>query len=1101
MWSAGITSALAKRTTGVLPTVIDPTFHIGTSTGGLGGQAQTDIDEVYIYDRPLTDAEVRAAWLRLGLADAGVYAPPHLAVPQIDIPPAELGSPDDPSWQWAAGVRGFIDPTTGALAVTQPEVLMVSEGRNLYLRWTVRAGGADAQPSLDLYTPGPDGTVAQIRIATDGALTGPRSDADGLTAHASLDGGQWRGELVLPMVVPGKTPDGPGILLPGGEVSAAGRISGTARMNIVIHPAADSSVMWAHALDPTDSGSLGTIATAHALPGALMLPLEWGPDRLRVGVRLRGYSSWPTTHFAADLKTVTGTDFHISQPTERTVGAHQREIWVEVPLGNPDAVALELTLTAHEAEGDRTALHAVLPANFLKPLSAELTYYRFDEELQIALRPARDDLVVRGDHATVTLARDGRAQLALDLPLTLEGTFAATADVSALKAGIYHLAGAVVDADGAALATVERDWECEEDGWEWLRSLGVVEGVLPPWTPVQVRGSVASCWGRDCDLSAGLPVSLTSQSEELLAAPMTLTARLGDEEVSLIGPSADVARRGDVAAEVKSRSKRYGLLTELSGRIEYDGLLRYQITLTPEDPRELADLTLTIPLQSEFTTLLNYTPMSRDEAPVYEGEGSFAHGLPAKDGVVWSAGFVPFLWLGNEDLGLSWMMEDDRAFDLGEDDPAIEVIRSGERTDLQISFGALRALKEPVTLDFAIQATPARPLPENWRGWRWISQTWDFEAPPDRDPDQKWFNISCYWFTLFSDTIGWPESWEYSRMGDYARYLEGKGGNLLPYMESGSVPTLSPEGARYAELWGTVPRRTADQMVKSCYGSDFAHYAVFYAEKLLRDHQPQGVYIDLVGVHPCSNTEHGCGYERDGEIRPTVPIFAARRCYQRIRGLFLQHGIEPLIITSSRWKMPHYFYADSACSGEQFYHPINTDKRPYHEIVPLDGWRAEFLSAQSGTVSVLLPAWRDTAVYGRPDETEQMLALTLQHDIEVWPIWCAGRPVQESWEAKARFGMTSDAVFHPYWRDQDFVATEAENVLIGLYSKPGAALVIVSNMTDEDRAIPLTVDFGALGLPEGATAVNPISLETISVEGGALSIEVKARRFGMVWLR
>ncbi|HUS80162.1 MAG TPA: glycoside hydrolase domain-containing protein, partial [Armatimonadota bacterium] len=868
----------------------------------------------------------------------------------------------------------------------------------------------------------------------------------------------WLGILALPLVVPEKDAETIGVLLPGGSVDTIGRMAGPARINVVAHRDAGSSLMWAYAADQADPARLGSIEVLPRNPGAMLLPLVWGEQRLHVGVRLQGYESWPATFLTVALRTMDRTDFQLTQPLGSTVGAHRREQWVEVPLGNPDAVALEVTLTAREKEGDRTALHAVLPAGFLRPLDCELTYYRFDQQLEIGLRPARDEVLAAGDHGAVTITpfATGTPVLSLDLPRTAEGTFAATADISDLPPGRYELAGEVVAAGGAPLATVHREWDCEPGGWDWVRSLGEVDGVLPPWTPVEAHGSVASCWGRDYDLSGGLPASLTSAGQELLAAPVSLTAQLGGEQVSLVAGDASVQSRGPVASEVRSASKQAGVSADLTGRLEYDGLIRYQVTLTPEGALQLADLALTIPLRSGLTTLLNYTPLDRDQPLVYEGEGSFAHALPEGDGVAWSAGFAPFVWVGDEDVGLSWMMEDDRAFELAEGEPAVQIVRSGERTDLRINFGrGPRTLTTPVTIDFALQPTPVRPLPDDWRSWRWISQTWQTLAGPEARPGQRWHNISIYWWTLYGDVIGSPVAREWTAMGDYAEYLRAKDDLLLPYMQSGSVPTRAPEGGRYQDQWCSSPKSSADAMVRCCPRSDFASYVVWYADYLMRHYRSPGVYIDLAGLRPCTNEAHGCGYHRGDELRPTVPIFAARHMYQRLRGLSIQHGIEPLIVTSSRWKWPQYFYADSSCSGEQFYHPINTDKKPYHEIAPLEHWRAEFLSPQYGTVSVFLPAWRDAAVYARPDETRQMLALTLQHEVEVWPIWCNGGEVAATWKAKERFGMTPEVSFHPYWREQKLVTCGAPELLIGVYTGEGRAMAVVSNMAGEQRDVLL----------------------------------------------
>jgi len=1077
--------ALQKRSTGTLPRTVDPSFHVGTGPGGFGASAQTEIDELRIYDRPFTDDEVRAAWLRLGIADTEAYTPPRLQVPQTEMAPALDDDLSDAAWHWAAGAGGFVDRATGRVAAEQPTVMLLAVGDRLYAGWRVPARG-DARPGLTITATTPDGSITSMDLPE------PTRAADA-----------WVCEAAVPLRLAGE--DGAGALTIEGERDDTGRVTGSMRADLVLTWSDGARSSWAYALSDVGAEGLGTLEITTNRPAALLLAPSWGDDALRVGVELRGFDSWHDARLSARLRSLDGVTFDAAQPLGRIFGAHRREAWLEIPLGDAQAVALEVELTSADRDGTPwTALRQSLPATFLRSLACELTYHRFDELLDIALRPARDQVLraAAGGGATVTRVGEARPAAEVRLSPTPKGTVAGRADITKLAPGEYVVRGMVTDGSGKTLATVEAPWTCEQDGWAWVRALGQVEGVLPPWTPVEVQGTVARCWGREFDLGGGLPTRITSQATELLSGPVTLSAALGGEQVGLATTNARVRGDGPVGVEVRSSQETAGLAVDTRGRLEYDGLVRYQVTLTPQRPTRVGDLTLTIPLHTAHATLLNFTPMDPAQEAVYEGEGSFAHGLPEGDGVAWSAGFVPFVWIGDEDVGLSWMMEDDRAFELGEGEAAVEIVRAGERTELRISLNRrARTLTEPITIDFALQPTPVRPLPADWRTWRWTSNKWAVPADTSLHGGRGWTNISCYWWTLWGDIIGWPVPRDGNAVAEYADYLREGGALLVPYMQSGSVPTRVPEGRTYLEQWQTLPSRTADQMTKCCPRSDFAEYVVWNCAYELEHLGAPGVYIDLAGIRACTNEAHGCGYRHGEEVRPTMAIFAARRMYQRLRGLYLERGIDPLIVTSSRWKWPQYFYADSACSGEQFYHPINTDKLPYHEIVPLDHWRAEFLSPQFGNVSVFLPAWRDTAVYTRPDETREMLALTLQHEIEVWPIWCNTSEVAATWTAKERFGMTPETQFHPYWRAQTLVGSDAPDLLLGVYTRPGAAMAVITSTADQDREIEIAADLAQLGLPADAIALDAATGEALDLRDERLRLAVGGHDFRMVLLQ
>ncbi len=1082
------------KTTGVLPKSVPEVFQIGEGAGGLGGGAQTDIDEVYVYDRPLTDAEVQQAYLRLALPTTEAWSEPSIAVPHLDLAPTTDAHLSDPAWNWAAGLGGFVDRRTGRVAAEQPSVLLCMTGGTLHVAWDAPLCDGET-PELRVRLGEYEGERPELTVNADGSLEAP---FEGATAAARVEGDRWVGEMALPLLAAGE--EGAGLPTQG-KRDEAGRVEAKLVGNFSFRWPDGGWQSWAWAVPEDNAGKLGIITIAKGIPATKLLPLQWTDDHVRVGVELRGYESWKDVTVTVSMHDINGqSQFTTRQPLGNVFGAHQRRVWLDVPLGNEDALTAFVIVGGIEKV---SALLQCIPADFRRSLACELEYARFNEELTVALRPSRDELLARATGGVATITRKGEPEPALrtDLSPTAEGTVAGVADISPLQPGAYTVHGAITDAQGAVLASVEQPWRCEEDGRDWLHSLGVVEGVLPPWTPVTLDGAVAGCWGREHDLAHGLPTRITSAGEELLAGPITLNAGDADLGAAL---KAKVRRIDETAIEIRGKGTTGALQADLDGRLEYDGLLRYQITLTPEQAAAADGLSLTIPLRTEHATLLNFTPMDFDAPPVYEGEGSFAQGVPAGEGTVWSAGFVPFVWVGDEDVGLSWMMEDDRAFDLPEGLPAVEIVRTGDVTELRVHFrapGEGATLTEPLTIDFALQATPVRPLPENWRAWRWITPKWTMEPEEHAQPEHRWTNIVNYWWTLYGDTIGSPVAREGDASPEYAAHIRAKGGLLTPYMESGSLPLALPEGRRYAEDWCVVPKRTADNMVKCCPRSEFADYVVWYCERLLSDLDAPGVYIDLVGVHPCSHAEHGCGYERDGQVRPSVPIFAARRMYQRLRGLFIQHGIDPLIVTSSRWKTPQYYYADSACTGEQFYHPINTEKLPYHEIVSLDHWRAEFLSPQFGNVAVFLPAWRDAAVYARPDETRQMLALTLQHEVEAWAIWCNGAQIRGTWDAKEHFGMTPDARFHPYWRDGSPVTADSDAVLVGVYTRPGAAMAVVSSRSDEPLEVTLTPDSAALRLAAQAAAIDAETGEALPMEDGRTTIAVDAWNFRMVLWR
>ena len=67
----------------------------------------------------------------------------------------------------------------------------------------------------------------------------------------------------------------------------------------------------------------------------------------------------------------------------------------------------------------------------------------------------------------------------------------------------------------------QRRWSAEEIGTEWLQmeewikgEAGLGKGVMPPWTPMEVKGQEIHCWGRIYRYTNTLfPAQVTSLGE------------------------------------------------------------------------------------------------------------------------------------------------------------------------------------------------------------------------------------------------------------------------------------------------------------------------------------------------------------------------------------------------------------------------------------------------------------------------------------------------------------------------------------------------------------------------------------------------------------
>lgn len=145
----------------------------------------------------------------------------------------------------------------------------------------------------------------------------------------------------------------------------------------------------------------------------------------------------------------------------------------------------------------------------------------------------------------------------------------------------------------------------------WLDSdIARDDGLVRPYTPVTVSGRTLGVLGRRITLGPdGLPAQITSQ---FTAA---MTAANGPPRPMLLGPASlnamDPAGRpvpwthGPLvitplrpgAAEWRVTSRSGTLVRALRGRLEFDGTIEYEIALSTPTARSVGDVALTIPLR------------------------------------------------------------------------------------------------------------------------------------------------------------------------------------------------------------------------------------------------------------------------------------------------------------------------------------------------------------------------------------------------------------------------------------------------------------------------------------------------------------------------
>ena len=282
--------------------------------------------------------------------------------------------------------------------------------------------------------------------------------------------------------------------------------------------------------------------------------------------------------------------------------------------------------------------------------------------------------------------------------------------------------------------TLTRHFTHREFHWEG-NELGITDEIFPPFEPMKQDGDTVSVVMRKYKMNGlGLWDSVQAKGnetpfKELLAGPMSVklsmkSAAVDAEGQVLQGKGTVVsAKSHEVIYEGEASHPAVAIKTR--SITEYDGCMRVEMDLMPgEEKQEIKSLWIDIPVKDELaplyhvsTTALRYNPAGDTPA----GEGLIWDTRDFPDGE-WPTGFRPYVWIGAEERGLCWFADNDKDwvkdvdFKKGTYAPAFSLHRNKGVLTLRVHL-----VQKPVTLErkrhivFGLMATPAKPMPEDWR--------------------------------------------------------------------------------------------------------------------------------------------------------------------------------------------------------------------------------------------------------------------------------------------------------------------------------------------------------------------------------------------------
>ena len=443
---------------------------------------------------------------------------------------------------------------------------------------------------------------------------------------------------------------------------------------------------------------------------------------------------------------------------------------------------------------------------------------------------------------------------------------------------IIHLLACSAMMCAGYCAGEEYELDDPAEPWRKVRA-GVTDKVMPPYTPLVRTADQVQCWGRSYSLGGLFPNDVTSQDQKLLVRPITLQVCLDGKWQPAESDTIDFSRVAPDRCDYESTTTAGTIHIATESSIEYDGLIRSDLTLSAEQPITVQELRIEFPFAPDAAIFHHLE--ARWSAEIFERS-------PSRSGEAVDYPWLPLVWVGNHDVGFTVVTETSSGWTW----PAKGAIRIERRADavmlmLRIITEPLE-LRAPLKLRFGLMATPAKPmLADRWSitvgklPGRNVSYLWN------NPPEQKYFS--------------YPQPSDFEKTREKIANAHDQGHRVCYYIttsatgiEADVVKRNYADWMMAADILKGDEWKTGSGLVgvgACCPASEISDFLAWGVDQLMTHLDVDGLYIDNPGPYWCYNTHHGCAVNG----RRTYPFFALRDLHKRLYTIVKTHKPNGLI--------------------------------------------------------------------------------------------------------------------------------------------------------------------------------------------------------------
>ncbi|MCD6407571.1 hypothetical protein J7L87_00790 [bacterium] len=676
--------------------------------------------------------------------------------------------------------------------------------------------------------------------------------------------------------------------------------------------------------------------------------------------------------------------------------------------------------------------------------------------------------------------------------------------VPPLKEGKYTLTLQFFDKNGKPLTEkIKKEFVRYVFEWE-NNNIGITDEVIPPFTPVKVRGkTVETVLRKHIMNNQGLWNQVISENIPVLSSPMRFEVKVNGKEEPIKEKRLKFTERKKSKAKFKTYWETKSVEAKITGFYEIDGMMKIYLNLKPKKDTKIDAINLIIPIRKDIAKLMHIcTDGLRFN---YSGK------IPDGKGVVWESKnasrnslkgtFIPYIWIGNEKQGICWFAKNDKDWIFDDKTSTHIVERKKGCVVLKVRF-----ITKPDRLErerkiiFALQTTPTKPMPEkplNWRKWVFVSSIpetfnptilgscyyWGGLTPcGDFYPRNKDFSI-YEWMreTREKGKVSeekfkkWIEGYDKNspRYKTYLRHmyatanvLKRKPDKVIVYTNArGSA--INEEFLTFQDEWllDSFSSRKWKKGGVVSYGvspvKSFQDFALYYFKKMLESKAIDGIYFDNTFLKSNFDILSGIPYIDDnGNLRPGIDIFEMREYLKRVAVLVHQMG-QPWINVSHMTNtqiVPINTWVGVNLDWEWKYGLDDFQDRFTRDFI-----RTESIGLKTGCVPLVLIGIRGEEKEKIPWVERTLLGTTLLHEIKVWQYFKLRDEIYKKF-FDFGYGEKNCKVYH-YWDSYIPVKIEGVDAEPLVLSKDKKLLILLVSF-DKTGNCKLKIDGKFLNLPE-----------------------------------